>query len=82
MLQLIYELRKNWRGTGGRTDGTEIEGSIRGHGGPKNKEKEKKNQAPLLESLLQFGDPIAAEAEKEKSRAGYHHLAYLGGSTF
>ena len=34
MLQLIYELRKNCCGTGGR-DGTD-EGSIRGPRGPKN----------------------------------------------
>ena len=31
MFQLIYELRKNWRG---RVDGTEIEGCIRGLRGP------------------------------------------------
>ena len=33
MLQLIYELRKTWRG---QVDGTEIERSIRGPRGPKN----------------------------------------------
>ena len=33
MLQLIYELRKNWRG---RVDGWRIEGSTRGPRGPKN----------------------------------------------
>ena len=37
MLQLIYELRKNCCGTGGRVDG-EIEGSTRGPRGPKKKE--------------------------------------------
>ena len=36
MFQLIYELRKNCCGwTGGRVDGTGIEGSIRGPRGPK-----------------------------------------------
>ena len=43
MFLLIYELRKNWHGwtgrvngwTGGRVDGTGIEGSIRGPRGPK-----------------------------------------------
>ena len=37
VFQLIYELRKNCCGwTGGRTDGTEIEGSVRGPRGPNN----------------------------------------------
>ena len=38
MLQLIYELRKNCCGTGGR-DGTGIEGSIIGPRGPKKRFK-------------------------------------------
>ena len=38
MLQLIYELRKNWRGRvdGTGRDGWRIEGSTRGPRGPKN----------------------------------------------
>ena len=35
MFQLIYELRKNWRGWTGRVDGTGIEGSIKGPRGLK-----------------------------------------------
>ena len=45
MLQLIYELRKNCCGTGGRVDGRkggEIEGSTRGPHGPKNPEANRK----------------------------------------
>ena len=53
MLQLIYELKKNWRGrdgTGGRTD----RGSIRGPRGPKKRSshKEDKKEEILASEVL------------------------------
>ena len=52
MLQLIYELRKNWRG---RVDGTgrdgKIEGSTRGPRGPK-KKMEAEPESQVLQVML------------------------------
>ena len=58
MLQLIYELRKNWRG---RVDGWtgEIKGSTRGPRGPKNQNSEIIAVEWFGELTIQEGDLLA-----------------------
>ena len=41
-----------------------------------------KNPPPLFESLLQLGDPVAAEAEQQDGGAGHEQLAHLPSSKF